>query len=121
MNIKLEPTYTITPIFTTEGKGRKKRNIFRCIEYYFKFNRAITVKGVVNKENIESIPFLETMNIDLYEHIVNAIINEMIIQVNDLFENKMTHKDFEDFINEHQELFNTFINELKKINNEYRD
>lgn len=120
IKLNLKPTYKITPVFSTEGRGKKKQDIFRYIDYRFELNRAIAVKGVVSKKDIEeTIPFLESMNIDFYDHLIGVIINEMIIQVNDLYETKMTHVDFKDFINEHQDLFNTFANELKNIINEH--
>lgn len=121
IKIKLNPTYTITPVFSTKGRGKKKQDILRYIEYRFNLNRAIAVKGVISKKDIEeSIPFLEQMNVDFCEHVLDVIINEMIIQVNDMFEMKMIHKDFEEFIKEHKEIFNKFINELKNTINEHR-
>jgi hypothetical protein len=44
----------------------------------------------------------------------------MIIQVNDMYEMNMIHEDFEEFIEEHKEIFNTFINELENTINEHR-
>lgn len=122
IKIKLNPTYTITPVFSKKGRGKKKQDIFQYIDYRFNLNRAIAVKGVISKKDIEeSIPFLEQMNVDFCEHVLDVIINEMIIQVNDMFEMKMIHKDFEEFVKEHKEIFNTFINDLKNIINEHRN
>lgn len=121
IKIKLNPTYTITPVFSTKGRGKKKQDIFRYIDYKFNLNRLIGVKGVISKKEIdESIPFLEQMNIDVCEHLLDVIINEMIIRVNDMYELKMVHKDFEDFVKEHEETFNAFITELKDTINEHR-
>ena len=121
LKLKLNPTYTIIPIFSTKGRGKKKQDIFQYIDYRFNFNRLIAVKGVISKKDIdETIPFLEQMNVDFCVHVLDAIINEMIIQVNDMYEMNMIHKDFEDFIKEHEETFNAFINELENTINEYR-
>jgi hypothetical protein len=111
IKIKLNPTYTITPVFSTKGRGKKKQDIFQYIDYRFNLNRAIAVKGIISKKTIEeSIPFLEQMNVDFCEHVLDVIINEMIIQVNDMYEMKMIHKDFEEFVKEHKEIFNTNLN-----------
>lgn len=119
--LKLNPTYTITPIFSTKGRGKKKQDIFQYIDYRFNFNRVISVKGVISKKDIdELIPFLEQMNVDFCGHVLDVIINEMIIRVNDMYEMNMIHEDFEEFIKEHKEIFNTFINELENTINEHR-
>lgn len=121
IKIKLNPTYTITPVFSTKGRGKKKQDIFQYIDYKFNLNRLIGVKGVISEKEIkETIPFLEQMNINFCEHVLDVIINEMIIQINDMYEMKMIHKDFEEFVKEHAEIFNTFINELENTINEHR-
>ena len=32
IKIKLNPTYTITPVFSTKGRGKKKQDIFQYID-----------------------------------------------------------------------------------------
>ena len=53
MKLKLNPTYCIIPAYTTEGKGRKKKNILNSVSYKFSFNRGIIANGVVTKKDVE--------------------------------------------------------------------
>lgn len=74
MKLKLNPTYCITPVYTTEGKGRKKKNVLNSVSYKFSFNRGIIVNGVVTKKDIKkTLPLLGSMGINFYEALLNTI------------------------------------------------
>lgn len=122
MKLKLNPTYCITPTYTTEGKGRKKKNILNSVSYKFSFNRGIIVNGVVTKKDIkETLPLLGPMGINFYEVLLNtimselnAIVSETIRMANDLDEENLTRDDFKDFYENNIDTFNAFISELKQ-------
>lgn len=115
MKLKLNPTYHIIPVYTTEGKGRKKKNILNFISYKFSFNRGIIVNGVVSKKDIkETLPHLESMNINFYDVLVDVIMYEMVRIANDLVEENLTRDDFKDFYEDNIDTFNAFISELKQ-------
>lgn len=122
MNLKLNPTYCITPTYTTEGKGRKKKNVLNSVSYKFSFNRGIIVNGVVTKKDIkETLPLLGSMGINFYEALLNtimselnAIVSETIRVENDLVEENLTRNDFKDFYEDNIDTFNAFISELKQ-------
>lgn len=119
MKLKLNPTYCIIPTYTTEGKGRKKKNILNSVSYKFSFNRGIIVNGVVTKKDAkETLPFLDSMNINFYEVLLNTIMSEMIRMVNDLVEEDLTDSDFKDFYEDNIDTFNAFISELKQYTEE---
>lgn len=111
MTLKLNPTYRIIPTYTTEGKGRKKKNILNCVSYKFSFNRGIVVNGVVTKKNVKD---LESMNINFYGVLLDVIMDEMIRMANDLVEENLTRDDFKDFYEDNIDTFNAFISELKQ-------
>lgn len=122
MKLKLNPTYCITPVYTTEGKGRKKKNVLNSVSYKFSFNRGITINGVVTKKDItETLPLLDSMNINFYEVLLNtimselnAIMSETIRMANDLDGENLTRDDFKEFYEDNIDTFNAFITELKQ-------
>ena len=115
MTLKLNPTYCIIPTYTTEGKGRKKKKILNFVSYKFSFNRGIIVKGMVTKKDVkETLPFLDSMNINFYEAQLDAIMSEMIRMVNDIVEENLTRDDFKEFYEDNIDTFNAFISELKQ-------
>lgn len=111
MTLKLNPTYCIIPTYTTEGKGRKKKNILNFVSYKFSFNRGIVVNGVVTKQNVKD---LESMNIYFYGVLLDVIMYEMVRMANDLVEENLTRDDFKDFYEDNIDIFNAFISELKQ-------
>lgn len=115
MKLKLNPTYCIIPTYTTEGKGRKKKNVLNFVSYKISFNRGIVVNGVVTKKNVkETLPFLDSMNINFYGVLLDVIMYEMIRMANDLVEENLTRDDFKDFYEDNIDTFNAFISELKQ-------
>ena len=122
IKLKLNPTYGIKPTYTTEDKGGKKKNILNSVSYKFSFNRVIIVKGVVTKKDVkETLPLLDSMNINFYEVLLNtimselnAIVSETIRIENDLVEDNLTRDDFKDFYENNIDTFNAFISELKQ-------
>ena len=115
IKLKLNPTYRIRPTYTTEGNGGKKKNILNSVSYKFSFNRVIFVKGVVTKKNVkETLPLLDSMNINFYEALLNTIMSEIVRMANDLVEENLTRDDFKDFYENNIDTFNAFISELKQ-------
>ena len=115
IKLKLNPTYGIKPTYTTEDKGGKKKNILNSVSYKFSFNRVIIVKGVVTKKDVkETLPLLDSMNINFYEALLNTIMSEIVRMTNDLFEENLTRDDFKDFYENNIDTFNAFISELKQ-------
>ena len=115
MKLKLNPTYCITPTYITEGKGRKKKSKLDSISYKFSFNRGIIVNGVVTKKDAkETLTFLDSVNINFYEALLNTIMSEIVRMANDLVEENLTRDDFKDFYENNIDTFNAFISELKQ-------
>lgn len=115
MKLKLNPTYCITPTYITEGKGRKKKSKLDSISYKFSFNRGIIVNGVVTKKDVkETLTFLDSVNINFYEALLNTIMSEIVRMANDLVEENLTRDDFKDFYENNIDTFNAFISELKQ-------
>ena len=93
----------------------KKKNILNSVSYKFSFNRVIFVKGVVTKKDVkETLPLLDSMNINFYEALLNTIMSEIVRMTNDLFEENLTRDDFKDFYENNIDTFNAFISELKQ-------
>ena len=115
MKLKLNPTYCITPTYITEGKGRKKKSTLDSISYKFSFNRGIIINGVMTKKDVkETLPFLDSVNINFYEALLNTIMSEIVRMANDLVEENLTRDDFKDFYENNIDTFNAFISELKQ-------
>ena len=115
MKLKLNPTYCITPTYITEGKGRKKKNTLDSISYKISVYRGIIVNGVMTKKDVkETLPFLDSVNINFYEAILNTIMSEIVRMANDLVEENLTRDDFKDFYENNIDTFNAFISELKQ-------
>ena len=115
IKLKLNPTYCITPTYITEGKGRKKKSTLDSISYKFSFNRGIIINGVMTKKDVkETLPFLDSVNINFYEALLNTIMSEIVRMVNDLVEENLTRDDFKDFYENNIDTFNAFISELKQ-------
>ena len=115
MKLKLNPTYCITPTYITEGKGRKKKSTLDSISYKFSFNRGIIINGVMTKKDVkETLPFLDSVNINFYEALLNTIMSEIVKMANDLVEENLTRDDFKDFYENNIDTFNAFISELKQ-------
>lgn len=115
MKLKLTPTYCITPTYITEGKGRKKKSTLDSISYKFSFNRGIIINGVMTKKDVkETLPFLDSVNINFYEALLNTIMPEIVRMANDLVEENLTRDDFKDFYENNIDTFNAFISELKQ-------
>lgn len=115
MKLKLNPTYCITPTYIAEGKGRKKKSTLDSISYKFSFNRGIIVNGVMTKKDVkETLPFLDSVNINFYEALLNTIMSEIVRMANDLVEENLTRDDFKDFYENNIDTFNAFISELKQ-------
>ena len=115
MKLKLNPTYCITPTYITEGKGRKKKSTLDSISYKISVNRGIIVNGVVTKKDVkETLPFLDSGNINFYEALLNTIMSEIVRMANDLVEENLTRDDFKDFYENNIDTFNAFISELKQ-------
>ena len=122
MKIKFElkqPTYKIVPTFKTIGRGKSKKNILERINCSINFHKCLIVNSVITKNDIDkAIPQLENFGVDFYSAFVNACISELIIQINDMFDMQLIHKDFEDFYEKYQDVFIDFTNELKTVINE---
>ena len=122
MIIKFElnqPTYKIVPIFEIIGRGKSKKNILMRINCSITFHKSLIVNGVITKNDIDkTIPQLEKFGVDFYSTLVNTYISELIIQINEMFDMQLIHKDFEDFYEKYQDVFIDFINELKTVINE---
>ena len=121
MIIKFElnqPTYKIVPTFETIGRGKSKKNILIQINCSITFHKSLTVNGVITKNDIDKISQLEKFGVDFYSTLVNTYISELIIQINEMFDMQLIHKDFEDFCEKYQDVFIDFINELKTVINE---
>ena len=115
MKLKLNPTYCITPTYITEGKGRKKKSTLDSISYKISVNRGIIVNGVMTKKDAkETLPFLDSVNINFYEALLNTIMSEIVKMANDLVEENLTRDDFKDFYENNIDTFNAFISELKQ-------
>lgn len=115
MKLKLNPTYCITPTYITEGKGSKKKSTLDSISYKFSFNRGIIINGVMTKKDVkETLPFLDSVNINFYEALLNTIMSEIVRMANDLVEENLTRDDFKDFYENNIDTFNAFIPELKQ-------
>ena len=115
MKLKLNPTYCITPTYITEGKGRKKKSTLDSISYKISVNRGIIVNGVMTKKDVkETLPFLDSVNINFYEALLNTIMSEIVRMANDLVEENLTRDDFKDFYENNIDTFNAFISELKQ-------
>lgn len=121
VDVELNPTYTIKPVVTTTGRGKSKKEVLKCIQSVVYFNKRIAVKGEISKKDIdESIPQLEMFGVDFYREFIGCFISEMIIKVNEMFGTYLTHKDFDDFCDEHKDTFDRFKNELKTMVDSYR-
>ena len=121
VDVELNPTYTIKPVMTTTGRGKSKKEVLKCIQSVVYFNKGIAVKGEISKKDIdESIPQLEMFGVDFYGEFIGCFISEMIIKVNEMFGTYLTHKDFDDFCDEHKDTFVRFKNELKTMVDSYR-
>ena len=115
MKLKLNPTYCITPTYITEGKGRKKKSTLDSVSYKISVNRGIIVNGVMTKKDVkETLPFLDSVNINFYEALLNTIMSEIVKMANDLVEENLTRDDFKDFYENNIGTFNAFISELKQ-------
>ena len=113
--------YKITPVFKTIKIGRKKQEVFDKILYEVDIKPGKTVKGILAERDItETIPILESLGVDFYEHVINAIVTQTIINTNELFNVRLDHSDFEDFVKDNQDMFDEFINNLKTEVNKYR-
>ena len=119
MTIKFElkqPTYKIVPTFKTIGRGKSKKKVLERINCSITFHKSLIVNGVITKNDIDkTIPQLEKFGVDFYSEFVNACISELIIQINDMFDTQLIHKDFDE---KYQDVFIEFINELKTMINE---
>lgn len=128
MKVKLDLTldirvvdYKITPVFNTVKIGRKKQEVFDKIVYEVDIKPGKPVKGILTERDItETIPTLESWGANFYEHIIDAIVTQTIINTNELFNVRLTHSDFEEFVKENQNVFDKFINDLKTEVNKYR-
>ena len=113
--------YKITPVFKTIKIGRKKQEVFDKILYEVDIKPGKIVKGILAERDIaETIPILESLGVDFYEHVINAIVTQTIINTNELFNVRLDHSDFEDFVKDNQDMFDEFINNLKTEVNKYR-
>lgn len=121
MTIKFEltqPTYKIVPIFETIGRGKSKKNVLIRINCSINFHKCLIINSVITKNDIDKISQLEKFGVDFYSTLVNTYISELIIQINEMFDMQLIHKDFEDFYEKYQDVFIDFINELKTVINE---
>ena len=113
--------YKITPVFKTVKIGRKKQEVFDKIIYEFNCQPGKTIKGIITQTDIkETIPTLESWGTDFYEHIINAIVSQIIINTNERFGTHLVHSDFEGFVKENKDMFDNFINDLKTEVNKHR-
>ena len=113
--------YKITPVFNTVKIGRKKQEVFDKIIYELNCQPGKIIKGIISKTDIkDTIPTLESWGVDFYEHIINAIVSQIIINTNERFGTYLVHSDFEEFVKENKDMFDNFINDLKTEVNKYR-
>lgn len=112
------PTYKIVPTFETIGRGKSKKNVLVRINCSIIFHKCLIIKSVITKNDIDKISQLEKFGVDFYSTLVNTYISELIIQINEMFDMQLIHKDFEDFYEKYQYVFIDFINELKTVINE---
>lgn len=113
--------YKITPVFKTIKISRKKQEVFDKIIYEFNCQHGKIIKGIITKTDIkDTIPTLESWGVDFYEHIINAIVSQIIINTNERFGTHLVHSDFEEFVKENHNMFDEFINDLKSIVNTHR-
>ena len=113
--------YKITPVFKNIKISRKKQEVFDKIIYEFNCQPGIIIKGIISKTDIkDTIPTLDSWGVDFYEHIINAIVSQIIINTNERFGNHLVHSDFEEFVKENHNMFDEFINDLKSIVNTHR-
>ena len=113
--------YKITPVFKTIKISKKKQEVFDKIIYEFNCQPGKIIKGIISKTDIkDTIPTLESWGIDFYEHIINAIVSQIIINTNESFDTRLVHSDFEEFVKENHNMFDEFINDLKSIVNTHR-
>lgn len=113
--------YKITPVFKTVKISRKKQEVFDKIIYEFNYQTGKIINGIITQTDIkETIPKLESWGVDFYEHIINAIVTQIIINTNERFGTHLDHSDFEEFVKENQNMFDGFINDLKTEVNKYR-
>lgn len=114
--------YKIIPVFETIKVGRKKQDVFRRIEYKINGKPFGQIKGILSKKDIEeTIPVLETMNIDFYTSVLDSVICQIIININDIFGTELTHQDIGGFLTENEDVFNEFITELKNTVSKYQN
>ena len=113
--------YKITPVFKTLKISRKKQEVFDKIIYEFNCQPGKIINGIITQTDIkETIPTLESLGVDFYEHIINAIVTRIIINTNERFGTHLDHSDFEEFVKENQNVFDEFINDLKMIVEDWR-
>ena len=113
--------YKITPVFKTIKISRKKQEVFDKIIYEFNCQPGKIIKGIITKTVIkDTIPTLESWGVDFYEHIINAIVSQIIINTNERFGTHLVHSDFEEFVKENHNMFDEFINDLKSVVNTHR-
>ena len=113
--------YKITPVFKTLKISRKKQEVFDKIIYEFNCQPGKIINGIISKTDIkDTIPTLESWGVDFYKNIINAIIGQIIININERFGTLLDELDFEDFVKENQNMFDEFINDLKSVVNKYR-
>lgn len=113
--------YKITPVFKTVKTDRKKQEVFDKIIYEFNCQPGKIIKGIISNTDIkDTIPKLESWGDDFYEHIINAIVSQIIINTNERFGTHLVHSDFEEFVKENKDMFDNFINDLKTEVNKYR-
>lgn len=110
-----QPTYKVVPTFNTIGRGKSKRTVLEKISCVLNLHKSITVNGVITKHNIDEIPQMEKLGVDLCSHFVKAMLDESITKINDLFDMKLSYGVSDDFYEEYQDVFIEFTNELKNI------
>ena len=115
-----QPTYKVVPTFNTIGRGKSKRTVLEKINCVLNLHKSITVNGVITKHNIDEIPQIEKLGVDLCAHFIKTMLEESITKINDLFDMNLSYSVCNDFYEEHQDVFIEFINELKNIINENR-
>lgn len=129
MKLKLDLTldirvvdYKITPVFKTVKIGRKKQEVFDKIVYEVDIKPGKIVKGILDERDIiATIPTLESWGVDFYKNVINAIVTQTIININELFNTRLDHFDFEEnFVKDNQDMFDKFINDLKTEVNKYK-
>ena len=113
-----QPTYKIVPIFETIGRGKSKKNVLMRINCSINFHKCLIINSAITKNDIDKISQLEKFGVDFYSTLVNTYISELIIQINEMFDMQLIHKDYEDFYEKYQNVFIDFINELKTVINE---